>query len=97
MTGIPRIRGKVGTIEDPPEWRGQFCFEISMWTLDGETQVGDPIGPFGPYKTEKEAQDALRSATRKACEAVELGVTGQISGKFLDLKNGAVMRPWDEN
>lgn len=92
----PRIRGKVGAVEAPPELVGQFCFEISMWTMDGETQIGEPM-TFGPFKTEKLAHEEMHRATRLACEAVEMGVVGKKSGKYFDLKAGGVMRPWDQD
>jgi hypothetical protein len=95
MKAIPRIRARVGKISEPQEFKNQWAFEISMWTFDGETQVGE-LGTFGPYKTEKEAHEKMRLMTQTICESVEHKMTGGISGKYLDLKNGAVMRPWQE-
>jgi hypothetical protein len=97
MMSIPRIRARVGKVDDPPEWRGQWCFEISVWTLDGETQIGNPIGPFGPYKTKKEATEKMNEAVRMCCERAEIMVDGKPSGKYFDLKNGGVMRRWETN
>lgn len=93
---IPRIRGKVGIIDDPPELAGQFAFEISLWDLTGETKIGESFGPFGPFKTDREAQDELKKATKSVCEEIERTETGDVSGRYLDLKNGGVMRPWVE-
>jgi hypothetical protein len=93
----PRIRGRVGQASEPKEWAGKFAFEISMWTFDGETQIGDPFGPFGPYDTEAQAKDAMRRACQLASESIEQAMTGKVSGKYLDLKNGGVLRQWEEN
>jgi hypothetical protein len=91
----PRIRGKVGEIEETKEWVGKWCFEISMWTMDGETQIGEPF-TFGPFETKKLAHEEMNRAIRLACESVEMGVVGKISGKYFDLKAGGVMKPWNE-
>lgn len=95
MSG-PRLRGRVGPIEEPKEWIGQFCFEISMWTMDGETQVGEPM-VFGPFKEEKLAHEEMNRAIKLACEEIEMKVTGQTCGKYFDLKAGGVMKSWNPN
>lgn len=92
---IPRIRGRAGEIEDG-EHKGMWGYELSMWTLDGETQVGEPW-VLGPFKTKEEAQEVGMDAVKLACETIEQGLSGGVSGKYLDLKNGAILRPWDNN
>ncbi len=90
----PRLRGRVGKVEEPKEWIGKWCFEISMWTMDGETQVGAPM-TFGPFETEKEAHQKMNGAIRLACEAIEKKAHGSNCGKYFDLKAGGVMRSWE--
>lgn len=92
---IPRIRGRSGLIESG-EHKDKWGYELSLWTLDGETQIGGPW-QLGPFKTKEEAQEAGMDATRLACETIEKGIDGKVSGKYLDFKNGAILRPWNNN
>lgn len=92
---IPRLRGRAAQIESPPEDAGKWAYEITVWDLSGEHQVGEPL-LFGPYDTEAIACEEGRKNIRRASEAIEEHVTGGVSGKYLDLKNGAIMRPWNE-
>lgn len=94
---IPRIRGRLAQFDEPKEWKDKWCFEISVWTFDGETQIGEPIGPFGPYETKAEAAQELKRAARLAAESCEKGLGFEPSGRFMDMKNGAIVRPWDDN
>lgn len=94
----PRIRGRLAQIEDPPELKGKWAYEISMWDLIGETMIGgEPIKMLGPFDTEEEACRIGKEACRVCCDTVEEKTTGQKSGKYLDLKNGGVLHPWDEH
>lgn len=93
---IPRIRGKVGQIEEPEELKDKWCFNLSLWTFDGETQIGEPFGPFGPFDSEEIAQKELMIAARVACEGIEKAAGFEPSGKYIDLKANAILRPWDE-
>ena len=61
---IPRIRARSGKGED-----NKFYFEISIWNFAGTQQVGDVIGPFGPWETEEICKAEMR-------RAVEIGVKG---------------------
>lgn len=92
LEDVPRIRGRVGQIAEPSELAGKWAFEISMWDFYGKEQIGDPFGPFGCYETEALAKDAMREACRKACEAV-----GGSPDSYMDMKNGGVLRQWEEN
>lgn len=94
---IPRIRCKSGQIESPPELAGKWCFTVSLWTFDGETQIGDDIGPFGAFDTQEQAINESKKAAQMACEDIEKNVDGKVSGKYLDMKNGGIMRSWVEN
>lgn len=92
----PRIRGRVGQFAEPEEWKDKYCFEILVADLYGNN-IGDPIGPFGPYDTEEKAKEEMRSAVRMAAESYETKANGQASGEYLDMKNGGIIRKWDEN
>ena len=93
---IPRIQGRVGTIEDPPELAGKFAFEIILSDIGGAGQIGDPIGPFGPFDTEAEAQRELRKACRTACEDISKKVPGGDPTKYFDMQQNK-LRNWDEH
>lgn len=92
---IPRIRGRVAEIETPVEHAGKFAYEMSIWDLAGEKQAGEPF-LFGPFETEEIAKEQGREIVKKASQALEKEMTGEVSNRFLDMKNGGVMRPWDE-
>lgn len=94
MHAIPRIKARVGEVEPGQGHDGEFCFEVLMFTMSNKF-VGH-LGTFGPYKTEKEAQAKMREATKMICQKIELDETGKTSDEYLDLKNGAEMRKWDE-
>lgn len=94
MSAIPRIRGRVGTAEDG-EHKGKWFYEISIWDLGGEHQAGPPF-QFGPFESETIACEFGRNKTKEISEQIETFVTGKISGRYLDFKNGGIMRPWDE-
>lgn len=88
---IPRIRGRVGQDEN-----NQWCFEISVWHLDGEKQVGEPM-TFGPWDSEKIAHEEMNRSVRIASEAAEKSMGCEPSGKYIDMKNGGILRPWESN
>lgn len=92
---VPRLRGRVAEIELPIEDKGKFCYELSLWTFDGETQVGEPW-LFGPFASEAVAMEKGKEIVKFAAEAIEKDMTGEVSGKFFDLKNGGILRPWAE-
>jgi hypothetical protein len=96
MKAIPRLRGRAAQIDSPPEDAGKWLYELTMWDLSGEHQVGEPWF-FGPFETEAIAKTEGREITKKVSQTVEKEITGEVSGRFLDLKNGGIMRPWDEN
>lgn len=87
---IPRIRGRVGTGDD-----GKFYFEMSLWDLHGENCAGK--WDFGPWNTEAIAHDEMKKCARFMTETLEKEKGGEPSGKFLDMKNGGILRPWDQH
>lgn len=91
----PRIKGRVGSV-DEGEFKGTFFFEIAMFDFYGEKQVGEPM-TFGPYKNEPEARAEMMKAVRLACDTIETAVDGKPSVRFMDMKNGGVMRNWEEH
>lgn len=96
MTLPPRIRAVAGQADHPPEMVGKWFFELSLWDFTGEKRLGDTL-TFGPWPDEKTAKDEMRKAGRLACESVEKGYGFEPGGKFLDMKNGGVLRSWEEN
>lgn len=92
---IPRIRGRSGIIEDG-DYKGKWAYEISFWELTGENQIFEPI-ELGPFNTKEESLKQGHAAIKEICEMFEEKLTGETSGKFLDLKNGAILRPWENH
>lgn len=88
---IPRIRARTGRGEDD-----KWYFEISVWSFDGEKQAGEPI-TIGPWESEQKAKDEMMKAVQMVSEHYEKEKTGEVSGKYLDMKNGGVLRPWKTN
>jgi hypothetical protein len=95
MRNVPRIRGRTG-VADEGEHKGKWFYEISLWDLSGEREAGPPF-QFGPFDDEKVAGDFGRNKVRELSEYLENIITGEKSGRYFDLKNGGIMRPWDEN
>lgn len=91
---IPRIRGRAG-IADDGEDKGKWFYEISIWDFSGETQAGEPF-QFGPFDSEDQACAFGREKTKDISEYLEELLTGKKSGRYMDMKNGGIMRPWDE-
>lgn len=95
----PRIRGKVGQAESPDDVKGKYFFEISIWDLAGENQVGDPLGPFGPFDTEKVAKEEMRKAVKMCCDIYldKVGLPQDASRGYVDMKNEGKFRKWEES
>lgn len=92
---IPRLRGRAG-IADQGEHEGKWYYEISVWDLSGEHQAGPPF-QFGPFESEAAACDKGREIVKDLSEHIEKQQTGEVSGRYLDMKNGGIMRPWESN
>ncbi len=91
---IPRIRGRAGQAEEG-EHKGKWFYDASFWTFDGETQIGD-VFQIGPFDTEEIACEKGREMVRFISEVIEKEETGGVSGKYIDMKNGGVLRPWKQ-
>jgi hypothetical protein len=91
---IPRIRGRVGQVNEPEEMKGKWVFELELTTLGGGDANVLPLGIFGPYQTEAEAHKKLQEASRTVCEEIERKMMGKSSGKYIDMKTNEV-RSWD--
>ena len=96
MNTLPRIKGRVGQVEDG-EQRGKWFFELSIWDLYGKEQQGEPF-IIGPWETEEIAGEELKKASRIVCDAfVKEVLKVEPSGEYMDMKNGGVLRPWDNH
>ena len=95
MKGIPRIRGKIGQCveSDDRSLIGKWFFDLYLTTLGGGE--GYHMGQFGPFETEKIAQDELMNASKIACEEVEKSLTGESSGEYIDMKDNK-RKAWPE-
>lgn len=90
----PRIMGRVGRIEQPPELVGKWAFEIRVSLLGSGD--GDSLGEWGPFDTEEIAQTELVKACKLACEAAEEAAGLPPSGKYIDMKTNQ-LKPWDKS
>lgn len=91
---IPRIRGKVGQATEPADVAGKWFFELSIWDFTGEHLIGEPWN-IGPWDSEEIAHEEMRRACRLACGAIEKSHGQEPSKDFLDMKNGGILRSWD--
>lgn len=92
---IPRFRGKLAQYVEPKEVKDKWCFMISVWSFDGEHKIGDDFGPLGAFETESEAGEALKKACRIMCDEFTKMHGLPPSDTFIDMKNGAIVRPWE--
>lgn len=89
---IPRIRGRSAQIAEGPD-KDKYLYEVSLWDFGGENLLGEPF-LFGPFDTENIAKEKGIEIVKYVLEFIEEKETGKISGRYLDMKNGGVMRPW---
>ena len=93
----PRIRCSSFQAEsDDKKYNGKWFFVLSVWDFIGETMTYEHQ-PIGPFETQKEAIEESKRAARIVSEMFEKEFTGQIGGQYLDLKNGGILRSWNEN
>lgn len=91
--GIPRIQGAVGQVSEPPEFAGKWFFEMWLSFL-GRDEEKRSLGQFGPWDSEKEAEEELRAAAKIACDLIERDISGNTSGEYIDMKTN-LRRRWD--
>lgn len=89
----PRIRGRAGQAIEG-DHVGKWYYDVSFWTFDGEKQVSD-TWQIGPFETEDIACENGREFVRAISGEMEKVVSGEVSGKYLDMKNGGILRPWE--
>lgn len=89
---IPRIRGRTAQITEGED-KNKWLYEISLWDLSGEHLVGEPLF-FGPFDNQELARSAGTQIVKDVSQHIEKEKTGEISGRYLDMKNGGIMRPW---
>lgn len=94
--GPVRIRAKSGKIEYPQELAGKWAFVVSFWTQDGETLLKEEA-PVGSFETQKEAIKESKIAARFISEEFQKHFDGKVNGKYIDMKNGGILRDWDEH
>lgn len=92
---LPRIKGKVGVIENPAEHSGQWAFSIDIFSLTNEP-MGRLLGPVGPFPTEQEAADELKVCIRKACEVYQKEIGVEVTNQYFDM-NTQEVRQWEEH
>lgn len=94
MTSPPRIKGRVGVIEAPHEDAGKFAYEVSIWDFYGETQLFQPF-VFGPFNDEESATNFGREKVKSLCQSFAETNEEVDPTRYMDMKNGGVLRPWE--
>lgn len=92
----PRIRGRVGQLDDGPD-KGKWAFEISIATFWG-IQIGDPMGTFGPWETEEIARTEMTRAVKLCCDTISSRMSGGMppANEAMDMIAGGVLKSWDQ-
>ena len=91
---IPRIQARVGQASEPADVAGKWFFEMFLSSLGGGNEPLS-MGQFGPWDTEEIAHKEMRRACKLACETIEEKMSGQKSGKYIDMKTNET-RDWNE-
>lgn len=92
---LPRIQGRIGQAEPGQGVDGKFFFEI-IFSEIMRGPIGDPMGPFGPFDTEKQALTEMRKAVKTCCDTLQLKMEGATNGEYFDMKTNSI-RKWDES
>jgi hypothetical protein len=94
---VPRIRCRSAEIIDPPELRGKWAFEVSLWDFYGERQIGEPFGPYGAFDTQAQAIEESKRCAQMICDDIVKSMGEEPTGRYLDMKNGGVVRKWEND
>jgi hypothetical protein len=92
MIGTPRIQARVGEIEDPPELKGKWTFEIILSILG--TDMRESFQCRKSFDTKEEAHQEMELEVQKITKIASEGV-GSDPEKYVDLKTGQ-LRNWKE-
>jgi len=85
----PRIRTKIGQIEEPAEIAGQWAVNVTAWNLEGTVKLED-LGVFGPFETESKAREQSRSIVQTIVETLQEKQGFAPTGDFIDMKSGEI-------
>lgn len=85
---IPRIRGSAVQKDN-----GKWTFFLLVGMMGAEEC--DEYNFDFDFETKEEAIAELKRAAQVACEAVEIGIDGEPSGKYIDLKTNSTLK-WDK-
>jgi len=91
---IPRIQGKIGTIESDDEDNGKYVATIYATVMGGGK--GEEMGTIGPFETEEIAKKELSKVCEKICKDIEIKMTGKSSGMYVDMKDNKTKK-WGED
>lgn len=91
-----RVRARVGEATPGQGHDGKYFFEISIWDVAGIESAGPPW-VLGPWETEKIAFNEMRKAVKVVSDVISKAEGGKESDAYLDLKNGGVLRKFEEN
>lgn len=97
MIAVPRIQGRVGQIEDPPELAGKWVFSLWMSFVGDGQPPRTLLENIGPYATRDIAMAELRLASKRAVEAAQEAVGMKSTGDYVDLKDNRTKNFNDES
>lgn len=97
MIAVPRIQGRVGQIEAPPELAGKWVFSLWMSFVGDGQEPRTLLENIGPYPTRDIAMAQLRLATKRALDATYEAAGMKPTGDYVDLKDNRTKNFNDES
>lgn len=92
---MPRIRARVGRAEENGKEIG-WGFEVSLWDITGTKKLMEPV-VSDVFDTEDLANQAMKECVRYISDECVKLAGGEPTNQYLDLKNGCVLRPWENH
>jgi hypothetical protein len=78
------------------EHKNKWFIEVSVWDLAGEKELFEGWS-IGPWDTEKIAKSKMREVAKVISDAITESVDGRPALKYIDMKQGGLLRSWEEN
>lgn len=90
VPGTPRVQGKVGQVEDPPELKGRWSFYLKITFLG---IPGEPIEYQCPetFDSELIAKAEMRDLSMSIIKRVQKEMGLEWTGNCFDLKNNRLV------
>lgn len=85
MINMPRIQARTGEVQDPPELKGKFVFEVFL-SFVGDGREPERILQSKPFDTEVEAKKEMRDAVELLIKESQKAYGAEPTGEYIDLK-----------